>query len=95
VADEGRVKQKFKIKIEVKSEVKSEVRVCALCAHTVQIFGFAVRIAHTAFACGVDFELPSPVHRLDPSQTSGDLGEDCLSTWTRSGSCEFRSPARL
>jgi hypothetical protein len=22
---------------------------------------------------------------------SGDVGEDCLSTWTRSGSCEFRS----
>jgi hypothetical protein len=22
---------------------------------------------------------------------SGDFGEDCLSTWPRSGSCEFRS----
>ena len=36
------------------------------------------------------FCLSSPVRRLDSSQTSGGLGEDCLST-----QCEFRSPACL
>jgi hypothetical protein len=43
-----------------------------------------------AFEFAVAFDLPSPVP--PPSADwSGLVGENCLSTWTRSGSCEFRS----
>jgi len=40
-------------------------------AHTVLFFSFGVRYAHTAY--GLDFDLPSPEHRLDFSPTSGSL----------------------
>jgi len=64
VADEGRVKRKIKINNKFKIYFKNEVRVWALCAHT-------------DFACvlGLDFafDLPSPVHRLDLSATSGGV----------------------
>jgi hypothetical protein len=48
-------------------------------------------VAHPTF----DFSFSSPVRRLDQPQGSGGLGEHCLSTWPRSGSCELRSPACL
>jgi len=40
---------------------------------------------------GFWFALISPVPPPSSGDWSGDVGEDCLSTWTRSGSCEFRS----
>jgi hypothetical protein len=43
-----------------------------LCPHSF-VFGFGVRYAHTAFVCDVDFDLHSPVRRLDSSSTSGGV----------------------
>jgi len=37
----------------------------------------------------VIFAFPSPHPPPSSGDWSGGVGEDCLSTWTRSGSCEF------
>ena len=36
-------------------------------------FAFGVRCTHTAFDCGLEVEVPSPVRRLDLLQTSGGV----------------------
>jgi hypothetical protein len=78
-----------------KSKFKSgfddiEVRVWVI-THTLLVFDFGVRGAHTAF----EFDVPSlPLSTADKTHNHALLlGEACLSTWTRSRSCEFRSPA--
>jgi len=59
------------------------------------VFGFGVRCAHTA--CGFEVGLLLTYLPLSTAEKNHNhavlLGEDCLSTWLRSRSCEFRSPA--
>ena len=49
-----------------------------------------VGVAHPTILWFWNFAFPPPERRLDQTQTSGGLGEDCLSAQR-----EFRSPARL
>ena len=51
-----------------------------LCPYSFFCLVFGVRYAHA------DFDILSPVRRLEKSQTGGGVGEDCLST-----QCEFRT----
>ena len=57
-------------------------------------WGFGVRYAHTAFLILVLTFFPLCTASIFHKQAAL-LGEDCLSTWLRSRSCEFRSPAYL
>jgi hypothetical protein len=82
-------------KAKIKSGFEIEARVWAV-AHTLfLVFDFGVRRAHTA--CGFEVALLLMYLPLCTAEKNRNhavlLGEDCLSTWLRSRSCEFRSPA--
>jgi hypothetical protein len=71
VAYEGCQKQKSTSTASSKSTSKAKFE-CGLGPHDLFYgFDFGVRYAHNAFGFAVD--LPTPVHRLDPSQTSGGV----------------------
>ncbi len=88
VVEQGYPKAKFKSGFEI------EVRVWAVPTR-IFVYVFGVRCAHTAYGFEVALLLTYlPLCAADKNHHHAVLlGEDCLSTWLRSRSCEFRSPA--
>ena len=70
-----------------KNKTEKTGELCSLCRAEPDINNCNKIRARSAHKTAFHFPCAPP----SSAEWSGDFGEDCLSTWTRSGSCEFRS----